>query len=280
MYGYGSFYNFLDPTFLLVIAGLVISGLASAYVNSTFRKYDEFRSSKGVTGTQAAEYILRSQNINDVGVQQIAGDLTDNYNSGNKMLSLSEATAQSTSVAAIGVAAHECGHAVQDAKNYIPLRIRAAIVPVANIGSSLSFPLIMLGVIMSWNQTLINIGILAFSLALIFQLVTLPVEFDASRRALSILREGDMLAEDELAAARKVLFAAALTYVAAALATFLQLLRLVLLLVIEAVIKNRQFVGSFFEWVFFNGEWVFEDEGLKKSGYLKDTFSFLRVSYY
>ena len=229
MYGYGTFYNFLDPTFLLVIAGLVFSGLASAYVNSTFRKYDEFRSSKGVTGTQAAEYILRSQGITDVGVQQIAGNLTDNYNSGNKLLSLSEATAQSTSVAAIGVAAHECGHAVQDAKNYFPLKLRAAIVPVANICSTLSFPLIMLGVIMSWNQTLINVGILAFSLALVFQLVTLPVEFDASRRALSILREGNMLAEDELAAARKVLMAAALTYVAAALATFLQLLRLVLL---------------------------------------------------
>ncbi|MFC4772892.1 zinc metallopeptidase [Enterococcus hermanniensis] len=226
---YGSYYNFFDPTFLLVIAGLVISGLASAYVNSTFRKYDEFRSSKGVTGTSAAEYILRSQGITDVGVQQISGNLTDNYNSGNKMLSLSEATAQSTSVAAIGVAAHECGHAVQDAKNYIPLRLRAAIVPVANIGSTLSFPLIMIGVFMSWNQTLINIGILAFSLALIFQLVTLPVEFDASRRALAILREGGLLQEDELVAARKVLVAAALTYVAAALSTFLQLLRLVLL---------------------------------------------------
>lgn len=226
---YGSYYNFFDPTFLLVIAGLVISGLASAYVNSTFRKYDEFRSSKGVTGTSAAEYILRSQGITDVGVQQISGNLTDNYNSGNKMLSLSEATAQSTSVAAIGVAAHECGHAVQDAKNYLPLRLRAAIVPVANIGSTLSFPLIMIGVFMSWNQTLINIGILAFSLALIFQLVTLPVEFDASRRALAILREGGLLQEDELAAARKVLVAAALTYIAAALATFLQLLRLVLL---------------------------------------------------
>ena len=226
---YRSYYNFFDPTFLLVTAGLVISGLASAYVNSTFRKYDEFRSSKGVTGTSAAEYILRSQGITDVGVQQISGNLTDNYNSGNKMLSLSEATAQSTSVAAIGVAAHECGHAVQDAKNYLPLRLRAAIVPVANIGSTLSFPLIMIGVFMSWNQTLINIGILAFSLALIFQLVTLPVEFDASRRALAILREGGLLQEDELAAARKVLVAAALTYVAAALATFLQLLRLVLL---------------------------------------------------
>ena len=223
------FYFGIDPTYILVIIGIAISGAASAYVNSTFRKYDQVRSSKHVTGTQAAQYILQKEQINDVGVQQIAGDLTDNYNSGNKMLSLSEATAQSTSVAAIGVAAHECGHAVQDHTNYVPLRLRAAIVPVANIGSTISFPLILLGVLFSWNQTLINIGILAFSLALIFQLVTLPVEFNASRRALSILSEGGLLPEEEVPMARKVLFAAALTYVAAALSTFLQLLRLVIL---------------------------------------------------
>ena len=215
------FYFGIDPTYILVIIGIAISGAASAYVNSTFRKYDQVRSSKHVTGTQAAQYILQKE--------QIAGDLTDNYNSGNKMLSLSEATAQSTSVAAIGVAAHECGHAVQDHTNYVPLRLRAAIVPVANIGSTISFPLILLGVLFSWNQTLINIGILAFSLALIFQLVTLPVEFNASRRALSILSEGGLLTEEEVPMARKVLFAAALTYVAAALSTFLQLLRLVIL---------------------------------------------------
>ena len=223
------FYFGIDPTYILVIIGIAISGAASAYVNSTFRKYDQVRSSKHVTGTQAAQYILQKEQINDVGVQQIAGDLTDNYNSGNKMLSLSEATAQSTSVAAIGVAAHECGHAVQDHTNYVPLRLRAAIVPVANIGSTISFPLILIGVLFSWNQTLINIGILAFSLALIFQLVTLPVEFNASRRALSILSEGGLLPEEEVPMARKVLFAAALTYVAAALSTFLQLLRLVIL---------------------------------------------------
>lgn len=223
------FYFGIDPTYILVIIGIAISGAASAYVNSTFRKYDQVRSSKHVTGTQAAQYILQKEQINDVGVQQIAGDLTDNYNSGNKMLSLSEATAQSTSVAAIGVAAHECGHAVQDHTNYVPLRLRAAIVPVANIGSTISFPLILIGVLFSWNQTLINIGILAFSLALIFQLVTLPVEFNASRRALSILSEGGLLTEEEVLMARKVLFAAALTYVAAALSTFLQLLRLVIL---------------------------------------------------
>jgi len=193
------FYFGIDPTYILVIIGIAISGAASAYVNSTFRKYDQVRSSKHVTGTQAAQYILQKEQINDVGVQQIAGDLTDNYNSGNKMLSLSEATAQSTSVAAIGVAAHECGHAVQDHTNYVPLRLRAAIVPVANIGSTISFPLILIGVLFSWNQTL------------------------------SILSEGGLLTEEEVPMARKVLFAAALTYVAAALSTFLQLLRLVIL---------------------------------------------------
>lgn len=226
MYG---IYNVLDPTFILVIIGLAISGIASAYVNSTFKKYDKIRSKNNVTGTQAAQYILSSQNIQNVGVQPIAGNLTDNYNSGNKMLSLSQATAQSTSVAAIGVAAHECGHAVQDAVGYAPLKIRAALVPVANFGSAISLPLIMVGVLFSWNYTLINIGIFAFSLALLFQLVTLSVEFNASRRALQILSEGGLLTEDEVPMARHVLFAAALTYVAAALATFLQLLRLILL---------------------------------------------------
>ncbi|MBO0460306.1 MULTISPECIES: zinc metallopeptidase [unclassified Enterococcus] len=228
MYGYG-LYGFLDPTFLLVIAGLAISGIASAYVNSTFRKYDKIRSTNNVTGTQAAQFILQSQKINNVGVQQIAGDLTDNYNSGNKTLSLSQATAQSTSVAAIGVAAHECGHAVQDAVGYAPLKIRASLVPVANFGSMISFPLIMVGVLLSWNATLINIGIFAFSLALLFQLVTLPVEFNASRRAIQILSEGGLLTEEEVPMAKHVLFAAALTYVAAALSTFLQLLRLILI---------------------------------------------------
>ncbi|MBM7688167.1 zinc metallopeptidase [Enterococcus ureilyticus] len=223
------FYAMFDPTYILVIVGLLISMAASAYVNSTFKKYDKIQSRNKVTGTKAAQYILQKERINDVGVQQINGNLTDNYNSGNKTLSLSEATAQSTSVAAIGVAAHECGHAVQDHTGYSPLKIRAAIVPVANFGSALSFPIILIGVLFSWNQTLINIGIFAFSLALLFQLVTLPVEFNASRRALKILSDGNILTEEEVPMARKVLFAAALTYVAAALATFLQLLRLIIL---------------------------------------------------
>lgn len=223
------FYAMFDPTYILVIAGLLISMAASAYVNSTFKKYDKIQSQNKVTGTKAAQYILQKEQINNVGVQQINGNLTDNYNSGNKTLSLSEATAQSTSVAAIGVAAHECGHAVQDHTGYSPLKIRAAIVPIANFGSALSFPIILIGVLFSWNQTLINIGILAFSLALLFQLVTLPVEFNASRRALKILSDGNILTTEEVPMARKVLFAAALTYVAAALATFLQLLRLIIL---------------------------------------------------
>ncbi|MBR8698904.1 zinc metallopeptidase [Enterococcus gallinarum] len=224
-YGFGWFY---DPTFILVIIGMVISMAASAYVKSTFSKYDKISSRNNITGTKAAQYILESQGINNVGVQAIAGDLTDNYNYGNKMLSLSQATAQSTSVAAIGVAAHECGHAVQDAKGYLPLRIRHAIVPVANIGSAVSIPLILIGVLLR-GSFLINLGILAFSLAFIFQLVTLPVEFDASRRALRILADGGLLTEEEVPQARKVLFAAALTYVAAAVATLLQLLRLIIL---------------------------------------------------
>ncbi|MCT3223238.1 zinc metallopeptidase [Lactiplantibacillus plantarum] len=223
------FYSFFDPTYLLVIIGLIISMAASGYVNRTFRHYDAYRSQSGTAGTDAARFILSQSGINDVGVQKISGDLTDNYNGQTKILSLSEATADSTSVAAIGVAAHECGHAVQDHVNYWPMRLRTALVPITNIGSSLSLPLIIIGVLLSYNQTLIHIGILLFSLALLFQLVTLPVEFNASRRALQILSDGQVLTRDEVPMVRKVLVAAALTYVAAALSTFLQLLRLIIL---------------------------------------------------
>ncbi|AOF49495.1 zinc metallopeptidase [Tetragenococcus halophilus] len=222
---------FFDPTFILVIIGMIISMIASSYVNRTFERYDAVNSKHQVTGTDAARYILRNQNIDDVGVQQISGNLTDNYNSGNKTLSLSQATAQSTSVAAIGVAAHECGHAVQDAQGYFPLRLRTAIVPIANFGTNLSIPLLIVGILISGSsgQMIINIGLLAFSLAFIFQLVTLPVEFNASRRALQILSEGGILTNEEVPQARKVLTAAALTYVAAAVSVLLQLLRLFLL---------------------------------------------------
>ena len=218
-----------DPTYFLVIIGLLLSMAASAYVNSTFAKYDRVRAQSGATGTSAAQYILQQSLINDVGVREIDGNLTDNYNGQTKILSLSQATANSTSVAAIGVAAHECGHAVQDANNYGPMRLRSAIVPLANIGSTASFPLILIGVFLGMNQTLIHLGILLFSFALLFQLVTLPVELNASRRALSILSDGGLLTPQEVPMVRKVLTAAALTYVAAALSTFLQLLRLLIL---------------------------------------------------
>lgn len=224
MYGF-----FFDPTFILVIAGLVISMIASAHVNSTFRRYDEVRSASGITGAQAAQAILDGAGITDVRIQQVAGNLTDNYNSGDLTLSLSESTYNSTSVAAIGVAAHEVGHAIQHHTSYLPLKIRTGIFPLVNIGSNLSFPIILIGVLLSWNQTLINIGIWAFALVLIFQLVTLPVEFNASARALNILRNDGLLTSDEVPMVKSVLTAAALTYVAAVLSTFLQLLRLVLL---------------------------------------------------
>ncbi len=202
---------------------------ASGYVNRTFRHFDSYRSKSNYSGSDAARFILAQSGINNVGVQKISGDLTDNYNGQTKVLSLSEATADSTSVAAIGVAAHECGHAVQDHVNYWPMRLRSAIVPVANFGSTLSLPIIIVGVLLSYNQTIIHIGIFLFSLALLFQLVTLPVEFNASRRALQILSDGQVLTRDEVPMVRKVLVAAALTYVAVALSTFLQLLRLILL---------------------------------------------------
>ncbi len=223
------YYGFFDPTFILVIIGIVISLAASSYVNSTFKKFDQYRSQNGITGTAAAKYILQQSLITDVTVQKTSGDLTDNYNGSNKTLNLSDSTADSNSVAAIGVAAHECGHAVQDANNYWPMRLRTRLVPAANLGSTLSMPLILVGVLLSFNQTLIHLGIILFSLALLFQLVTLPVEFNASSRAIHILSSGGLLTEDEVPMVRKVLTAAALTYVAAALATFLQLLRLVLL---------------------------------------------------
>ncbi len=220
---------FWDSTYILVIIGLVISMMASGYVNSTFRRYSTFKSKKGYSAQEVASLILQQSHINDVGVQQIAGDLTDNYNAQTKMLSLSETVYHSSSVSAIGVAAHECGHALQDNKNYVPLKLRSGFVPVANFGSTISVPLILLGVLLQWNQTLITIGLFCFSFAFLFQVITLPVEFDASRRAITILRDGQILDEEELAVVRKVLFAAALTYVAALLASLLQLLRMILL---------------------------------------------------
>ena len=220
---------FFDPYYFLVIIGLLITGWAAINVKSTFAKYDKVRSSKNITAREAAEYILEHAGIYDVTVHQVSGDLTDNYNGQNKTLNLSDSTANSTSVAAIGVAAHEVGHAIQDAKGYQPMRVRSRLVPIVNLGSTLAMPLIIIGVILSMNQTLIYAGIWAFSAVVLFQLVTLPVEFNASNRAIQILGDSALLSDSEIPAVKKVLKAAALTYVAAVLSTLLQLLRLLLL---------------------------------------------------
>lgn len=223
-YGY-----YFDPTYILVIIGLLLTLMASALVNSTYAKYKRVRSMSGMTGAQAAERILHQAGIYDVQIRHIAGDLTDNYNPKTKVLSLSDAVYGNTSVAAIGVAAHECGHAIQHAKQYAPLVLRSAMVPAVNICSTLSWPVILLGVILSFNQSLILLGIILFAAAVLFSIVTLPVEFNASHRALKILGGTGMLTRDEVGKARKVLTAAALTYVASAASMILQLLRLVLL---------------------------------------------------
>lgn len=223
---------YFDPTYILIIIGAVLCMVASAHVNSTFRKYSKVASNSGMTGAEAAARILESQGIYDVTIQHIGGELTDNYNPRSKVLSLSDSTYRSTSVAAIGVAAHECGHAIQHHKGYAPIAVRNALVPFANWGSRLSWILIIAGILFfgqGTGQTLINIGIFAFSLAVLFQIVTLPVEFNASNRAISVLENTGIFGNTELKYTKKVLGAAALTYVAATASSLLQLLRLVLL---------------------------------------------------
>jgi hypothetical protein len=223
------FFPFYDPTYILVIIGIILTLGASAKVRSTFAKYSRVRSMSGMTGAQAAERLLQASGIYDVQIEHVSGQLNDHYDPRTKVLRLSDSVYGQSSLAAIGVAAHECGHAIQHEQNYAPLKFRSAIVPVANFGSMAAWPLIILGVIMGYSQTLINIGILLFSLAVLFQLVTLPVEFNASKRAIARLGETGILFGDELGQSKKVLDAAALTYVAAAAATILQLLRLLIL---------------------------------------------------
>ena len=221
---------YFDPTWILVIIGAVLSMAASAKVNSTFNKYSKVRSMTGMTGEDAAKRLLNSQGIYDVTVRPVKGQLTDHYDPRTKTVNLSESVFHSTSVAAIGVAAHECGHAMQDNVGYVPLKLRGAIVPVANIGSQAAFPLIIIGVLIGgMGSPLVNIGLILFSLAVIFQLITLPVELNASRRAITLLDQVGILGGQEVNQTRKVLGAAALTYVAALAASVLQLLRLVIL---------------------------------------------------
>lgn len=226
MYPYGFYY---DWTYILVMIGAIVSIIASARVNSTFKKYSRERSYSGMTGAQAAQRILQNNGIYDVRVERINGNLTDHYDPRTKTVRLSDSVYGSFSVAAIGVAAHECGHVMQHHTGYAPLKIRTALVPAANIGSHLGIPLVFLGIFLGSNAMLINIGIWVFALAVLFQIVTLPVEFDASRRALACIERYGIVTMEEKAKSAKVLRAAAYTYVAAAAASILQLLRLILL---------------------------------------------------
>lgn len=217
-----------DNTYILVIIGAVISAIASFNVKRNFKKYSKVLNARGLTAEAVAQMILRQAGINDVRIENIHGNLTDHYSPKEKVLRLSDSVYGSTSVAAIGVAAHECGHAIQHQVNYFPLHLRSVSVPVANIGSKLSWPVIIIGLIFGLTP-LTRIGIALFTLVVAFQLITLPVEFNASRRAIKILEGSNILVGEELTGATKVLKAAALTYVAALLTSILQLLRLILI---------------------------------------------------
>lgn len=231
-YMYSPFMMYWDWTYILVIIAAIISAVASMKINTTFSRYSGVRAISGMTGAEAAQRILRSQRIMDVQVRHVSGNLTDHYDPRSKILNLSDSVYGSTSVAAIGVAAHECGHAVQHQVGYAPLNIRSTLVPIANFGQTISWPLILIGFLLngSVSQMFLYAGVILFSAAVLFQLVTLPVEFNASSRALRLLQDNGILASDEIGKTRKVLSAAALTYVAGAIGAILQLLRLLILI--------------------------------------------------
>lgn len=219
---------YFDYTYILVIIGIVISAIASARVNSTFRKYSQYCSINRITAEQCALKILHNAGIFDVRIERIKGNLTDHYSPSEKILRLSDCVFGSTSIAAIGVAAHECGHAIQHKVGYLPLKLRSFSVPVANIGSKLSWPIILIGLIFGYLN-IAKIGVFLFLFVVLFQLITLPVELDASKRAISVLNNSEMFGGEELKGAKKVLRAAAMTYVAALCSSILQLMRFILL---------------------------------------------------
>ena len=230
---------YFDPTMILAFIGLLLTMFASARVNSTFAKYNRVRSVSGMTGAQAAMQVLQAAGIYDVRIEHVSGNLTDHYDPRDNSISLSENVYNSASIAAVGVAAHEAGHAVQYAENYGPVRLRTAIIPATQIGSKFYFILLLVGMVL-YSQSLFLIGILLFSLTTLFQLITLPVEFNASHRALQTLENQQLLYDDELPGARKVLKAAALTYVAALLMSALQLLRYVLIFLVRSNRDRRR----------------------------------------
>ncbi len=219
---------YFDSTYILVIIAFALSAFASFGVNAAFAKYRKVKSSSGITGADAARRILDGNGLANVKIEHISGNLNDHFDPKSNVIRLSDATFADSSVAAIGVAAHEAGHAVQHATGYVPIKARNAIVPFVNISSSISLPLFLIGLLLNYFE-LTMIGVVLFSASLIFQLITLPVEFNASRRAISILDTSGLLEGDELKGAKKVLKAAAMTYVAAVAASALQLLRLFLI---------------------------------------------------
>ena len=227
------FYGF-DWTYLyIVLPCFILAIIASSRVNSTFKRYSKQMSSRRITGSDAAEQVLHANGVADVRIERVSGNLTDHYDPKANVIRLSDAVYNSTSTAAIGVACHEAGHAVQYAREYFPIKVRAAIIPATNIGSKLAMPLILLGILFAsvgnYSYTLVYLGIAMFALSLVFQLVTLPVEFNASRRAMEAIKSTQLLTEEEQKGARKTLTAAAMTYVAAVAVSAAQLLRLILL---------------------------------------------------
>lgn len=225
------FYYYYDPTYILIIAGALICLAAQAKVKTTYARYSKVRNMRGMTGKEAAEKILRDAGIYDVQVRHISGEMTDYYEPRSKKVCLSDGTYNSTSVAALGIAAHECGHAIQHHQGYAFLAIRSALVPVVNFGAAACWPLIFVGFVFNGKNSwaFLTAGILLFAFSVLFQVVTLPVEFNASSRAIRILRDTGMLGDDEVRATKKVLTAAALTYVANVAAVILQLVRLILI---------------------------------------------------
>lgn len=220
---------FFDYTYILVLIGALICAAASMNVSSTYRRYSTLRNYRGITSQEVAMNILHDSGIYDVRIERINGELTDHYSPNEKVLRLSDSVYNSTSVAALGVAAHECGHAIQHKVGYAPLKLRSLSVPLANIGSFISWPLILIGIIIG-SAGLAELGVIFFLFVIAFQVITLPVEFDASHRALKVLEGDHILSDNELKGARKVLSAAAMTYVAAVVSSLLQLLRFMILI--------------------------------------------------
>ena len=228
------YYYGFDWTYLILVLPCILLSLwASSNVNSTFKKYSQQRSFRGLTGAEAAQRVLSANGVHGVKIERISGNLTDHYDPKSNVIRLSDSVYGNTSTAAIGVACHEAGHAVQYATNYGPIKLRAAIIPITNIGSKLAMPLILIGILLtalgSFSYYIVYLGIACFGLSLVFQLVTLPVEFNASRRAISTIESAGLLTEDEQQGAKKTLKAAAMTYVAATAVSLAQLLRLITL---------------------------------------------------